>query len=94
MCTGFTRPQISGLDDALDFDPYSPASSQYIYSDALIAGRKAYGKDIWKIGPAADIPFSDREITDGISARPANKAGIFRLAGRTAALATTLPAPQ
>jgi hypothetical protein len=96
MCTGFTRPQISGLDDTLDFDPYTPPTTQdpYSYGGSLITGRKAYGKDIWKIGPAADIPFSDREITDGIAARTANKAGIFRLAGRTAALATTLPAPQ
>jgi hypothetical protein len=55
----------------------------------VIAKRYASSK-YYRIGPAADIPFSRDETDSGIDRIAANKVAMFRLANRTAALAVKL----
>jgi hypothetical protein len=70
-----------------------------IYSDSLTrTGTRAYqlaaksfDREIYQVGPCADIPFSPAERDGGVSGISANRVAMFRLAPRTAALATMLP---
>jgi len=56
-----------------------------------VIAKKAYDLDgFYAVGPCASIEFSTAERTNGIADIPANAVGMFRLANRTAALATML----
>lgn len=73
----------------------------YSFSTYSIGGRngqelatKFDGKDIYRIGPAANLAFSDMEYESGITGRPENNVALFRYANKTAALASALPAPS
>jgi hypothetical protein len=61
-------------------------------STGTVLATRAAPYQVYRIGVAADIPFSAAETDSGISDNPANKISIFRTAPRTAALATILPA--
>jgi hypothetical protein len=82
MATGNRLSEIPGIS-SLDL--------QYIErSDARgtpVLGRKEFGRPLYQVGPAADIPFSDTELANGLDRIPANRVAMFRLANRTASLA-------
>jgi thioredoxin reductase len=48
-------------------------------------------EEFYKVGPAADLAFSDREFGLPVSRVPNNRVALFRLAPKTAALAAQLP---
>lgn len=82
VATGNELPEISNLTSS-DFDPFNPDG------EASIA-RKSYGKEVYRVGPAAQLPFSQSERQAQVSDKSANSVAIFRLANRTAQLASTL----
>jgi hypothetical protein len=82
-CTGSTLPDIS--------DPESPLGYSTVRRNrGTILGTQATPYPAYRIGPSAGIGFSDAEFDAGIAANPPSKVAIFRLAPRTAALATML----
>lgn len=68
--------------------------SGYRVGSQIVARRSALEREFYRIGPAADIPFSGVEEEEGISRIPQNRSAMFRLANRTAALAISLPRIQ
>ena len=52
--------------------------------------RRIGGTSLLRAGPAADLPFSDQEQTNGVDRRPENAKGMFRYTPKTAALAVSL----
>lgn len=82
-CTGYSLP-------ALD-KSFSYSAVRYKANTTVLA-KQANPLPLFQIGPAADIAFSEAEQESDISANPANKVAMFRLAPRTAGLAATLPA--
>lgn len=82
-CTGLALPQ---LDDNLAYYPYSSLSD-----NATPLGRKAPPYESYRVGPAANLSFSEAELEAGIARLPATtRIAMFRLAPRTAAMATML----
>lgn len=88
VCTGGTLPEIdpSGLIfyEVFGGDDSSRGTTQLASS--------AQPFPLYRIGPAANIPFSLAERQAGVADIPANRVAMFRLAPRTAALAATLRA--
>ena len=67
----------------------------YQGTDPLPFGKRAIAKalpgtELYQIGPAAGLDFTSAEQNMPLSAIPENRTAVFRLAGRTAALAATL----
>lgn len=82
MATGNRLREIPGIRDyALEYTGSPEARGP------LILGRKESGRPLYQVGPAADIPFSDTELANGLDRIPANRVAMFRLANRTASLA-------
>ena len=84
LATGNELPGIGLFSDELE---------TFQVGDDSVA-RKYAGRDVYRIGPAADLRFTNREDQVGISEIPANKVALFRYTPRTAVLATYLPAPD
>jgi hypothetical protein len=83
LCTGNSESRINGLD-ASDFSPYRTP-------DDIPVATSHFSMPAYRVGPHAQLPFTDREYADGIADVPANKVSMFRTAAKTAALAATLP---
>ena len=83
-CTGYALPDLAGQFAFSQFRG-SPTAT------ATVLAKRAAPFELYRIGPVADLPFSEAEISAGISDIPANKVSMFRLAPRTAALAAMLP---
>lgn len=83
MCTGSREVEIDGLAES-EF-------SLYRTPDGIPVARQHFSMPVYRIGPHAQLPFTDREYADGIADIPANKDSMFRTAAKTAALAATLP---
>jgi hypothetical protein len=83
LCTGSREADIDGLAES-EFSLYSTP-------DGVPVARKHLSMPAYRIGPHAQLPFTDREFADGIADIPANKVSMFRTAAKTAALAATLP---
>lgn len=83
LCTGSREVEIDGLA-ASEFSLYSTA-------DGVPVARQHVSMPAYRIGPHAQLPFTDRELADGIADIPANEVSMFRTAAKTAALAATLP---
>ncbi len=83
--TGYTLPGIrqSGFDDYGTFS---------IGGSGFAVARKANDAPVFRVGPAANLSFTDRENDDGVGNRPENRVALFRYAPRTATLAAGLPA--
>jgi hypothetical protein len=93
VCTGSVRPS---LNDGLGYFPVRQgASGELTEASSPNRGTQLAAQAIpfasFRIGPAAALPFSEREFDAGIAAIPANQVAMFRLAPRTAALAAILP---
>ena len=86
LCTGSTRADLNpqGLS-------FFAVRGPGVTNRGTVLATRAAPFPYYRIGPCADIPFSDTEIQSGITDIPANKVAIFRLAPRTAALAGMLP---
>jgi hypothetical protein len=98
LATGFRLPDLDIADEGT-FTSYPAGSSRRAstqlasqYSAAAIGGGTSV--QLFRVGPAAGIEFSTAEETAGVSSIPQNRAAIFRLAPRTAALAASLPDVQ
>lgn len=91
LCTGARRRNIEG-----DFGEYLSTNGSYVTPDdddeelPMAFGRRATRGSVWQIGPAADLPYSQAEGELPYARIAENLAAIFRLAGRTAALASVL----
>lgn len=83
LCTGMTRQVISS-----DLTYFAIRVRGSDLATAL--GLQAKPLESFRIGPAADLPFSTAEQDSGITEIPANRVAMFRLAPRTAALASML----
>jgi hypothetical protein len=92
-CTGGTLPALD--DGGLSYFPVVAGTSEPVRRSRggaqTMLATMATPVQSYRIGPAADLEFSVAEERAGITAIPANKIAIFRLAPRTAALAATLP---
>lgn len=89
LATGNTLKDIPGAPSRMS--QFRPADSD----DAEpIATRDRYDTEYYRVGPAAELPFSSAEERTGIAVIAANRVAMFRLTPRTAALATTLPQPR
>lgn len=85
LATGSTLPEIDGA-------PLGRRTPGFrISGDSEFLGRKADSYEYYRVGPAADLPFSELENRTGISAIPANIVAMFRLNNRTSAMAYNLP---
>lgn len=62
-----------------------------VYGQPRMA-RKMSSYELYRAGPAADLPFTDRETIAGLASRPSNKVAMFRYTPKTAALGVSLPA--
>lgn len=82
MCTGYQETVIDGLE-LLSFTAYQVADTDVAVEHDDIPA--------YRIGPHARLPFTSREYQDGIADITANAVSMFRTAGKTAALAATLP---
>lgn len=89
LCTGSTVKSLDDLGYGF-FEVRAPGMPQT--DDATVIARQAAPIPYFKIGPAAEISFSQAEITARVADNPANQVAMFRLAQRTAALGTTLDA--
>jgi hypothetical protein len=84
VCTGFRETAIDGLNFN-SFQPYA------IPNEYVVALKHAY-LPAFRIGPHAQLPFTQAERADGVADIAANAVSMFRTANKTAALAATLPA--
>lgn len=89
VCTGSQRENLG--EDAARLTYFQIAKSGPVSSRETVLGTRAIPFPLYRIGPAADLIFSDSEYASGITSIPANRVAIFRLAPRTAALAAMLP---
>lgn len=83
VCTGWERPDLGG-NDAFNSTP--------VRTGTTFIGRQ-HGPALYVAGVAADIPFQSADYEQGIAEKPENKVAMWRLGGRTAQLAATLPSP-
>jgi hypothetical protein len=86
MCTG---SKLAKLDDP--GYAYYPVRADPDRSASTVLAKMAEPIQIYQIGPAAGIEFSDAEVNAGITENKANLVAMFRLAQRTAALGAMLP---
>lgn len=86
LCTGSTLPDLNDEDNSLGY--YSITADVNRGGTTLATQAAPYPS--YRIGAAANIPFSESEVTSELSAIPANKVSMFRLVPRTAALAYML----
>lgn len=84
LCTGSKLEPLGGT--VLSYYPLRANGT------GTVVARSADPFPLYRIGPAADLDFSNAEAQAGITANPPSKVAIFRLAARTAALAAMLPA--
>ncbi len=84
MCTGSRETGIDGLNYG-DFDTLNGPGGVAIAT-------RGFSLPAYRIGPHAQLPFSTREVDDGIADISANAVSMFRTANKTATLAATLPA--
>lgn len=94
LCTGSTLTDLS---------PDSPLNYNLVRRQRLgsslarllgsVLATQAAPYPSFRVGPTADIPFSDAEFDSGIADNPPSKVAMFRLAPRTAALAAMLGKP-
>jgi hypothetical protein len=82
VCTGSERPN---LGDDLSYIRVRRGD----IGTTLASRAKPF--ESYRIGPAADLGFSDAEYAASVAEIPANRVAMFRLAPRTAALAAMLP---
>lgn len=93
LCTGNRQTSITGLlaEDMPYLAAGSPLRSAAVSAPRL--GRRGDSSNSYVVlGAAADLPFTDREREQGITAVPANKVAMFRYGPRVAAAAATLEA--
>lgn len=84
VCTGFR----SSIDDL--FKPLIPRYvplTEPVFVEGEMVARKYTGLNVYKVGPAADIPVADGENLGGV---PENSAAAFRYVEKTAKLARSL----
>ena len=84
LCTGTREPFVQGLGGISDCELFTVAGAGTV-------ARKYDGLPVFRIGPHAQLPFSQKEYEDGVADQPGNAAAMFRLGSKTAALAATLP---
>lgn len=92
VCTGNERKQIEGWDSQYFDEITINGSYRNRVSDnsnSFIAKRSG-SLPFYQVGPAANLPFSRKEIEEGLPSIPANSVAMFRLSNRTAALATNV----
>jgi hypothetical protein len=82
LCTGNQDTYIDGLD----FGSFG----EYELADGTVVARQHDNLPAFRIGPHARLPFTQRELEDGIADIAANAVSMFRTATKTAALAATL----
>jgi hypothetical protein len=87
LCTGYKRPRLPGDELA-----YFSVTSSGIDGGGSVLAKAGTPFESYRIGVAADIPFSSAEFDSGIASIPANQVSMFRNGPRTAALAAMLPA--
>jgi hypothetical protein len=88
VCTG-------GQTTSLDDDRYSFFDLRVTEQpNATVVGKRATPIEYYKIGPAANIQFSNAEIRAEVADNQANQVAMFRLTPRTAALAAMLGTPS
>lgn len=79
--------------DCLGYQPVSPlvsGRSLELLPDFRGIARKAGGTEVYVAGAAQARQFTEREVEEGISRFPENRAAIFRIAPLTAAFAASL----
>lgn len=81
VCTGNTLPALG----------MSPGDFSTVPGD--LARTYAGENIVYRVGPAAELPYTREESDEQYARRPDNRVAIFRLAPRTAALACTLGEP-
>ncbi|MEU4218936.1 hypothetical protein [Actinoplanes sp. NPDC026623] len=84
LCTGSKEPRIQGLGDIGNCDTYD-------VSGAGTVAQKYYDLPVFRVGPHAQLPFSQPEYEDGVADTLGNAFSMWRLGSKTAALAATLP---
>jgi hypothetical protein len=84
VATGNSQTTLEGLS-SFDYNEYAVGNTQ-------VATKYRFGEQ-YKIGPAANLPFTLEEERAGVADIDNNKVSMFRLASKTAALAATLPRP-
>jgi hypothetical protein len=84
VATGNQEQYIPGLASS-DFETYFQAGTSVATSSFVLP-------EVYRVGPHADIPFSSTERASGIADVAANRVAMFRLANKTAVLASSLPA--
>lgn len=87
LCTGNSLPVINGLNSNQDFVTYRSVTGMPLCL-------KNFDQDVYRIGPAANLGFTLEETEDGIDRIRNNRVAMFRLASKTATLATQLPKPE
>ena len=85
VCTG-SNP-LDPLGVLRDFEEFKGDS---LAGNGTVIARRYERSQLYKVGPAAAIPFSSSEINARIFVPQENSIAIFRLAPRTTALAATL----
>jgi hypothetical protein len=83
LCTGNQETPINGVS----FESFD----QYAIPDGKVVARRHYNMPVYRVGPHARLPFTDKEREDGVADIAANAVAMFRTATNTAALAATLP---
>jgi len=81
--TGWSLPVLPG-------GPYDAGfSNPYGFAPQL--ARELADAEVYQVGPAADLEFDEFELETSAARLPQNRVALFRLGGRTAALASRLP---
>jgi hypothetical protein len=88
QCTGL---KMDAVEDSLQYYLLAQGEAQSNGKTiGTILGRQASPYQSFRVGPRAELPFTRAEEDAGLAALAATKSAIFRLAPRTAALATRL----
>lgn len=85
-CTGFQEQVLTGLGIGA-FEGFVPDGG----NDTV--ARKDANLEVYRVGPHARLAFSASERNNGVADISNNKVAMFRLGGKTAALAASLPRP-
>lgn len=87
LCTGNRETDIQGLN--------LRSFTQYTDPDTNVSIRKHVSLPIFRVGPHAQLAYTDRELKDGVADIGGNAVSMFRLGNKTAALAAMLrPVPH
>lgn len=84
VCTGNQESTVEGLG----FDAFT----EWLAPNGEAVARIHYNLPAFRVGPAAQLPLTPREIDDGVASIAANQVSMFRTANKTAVLAASLPA--